>query len=53
MRTRDWKLISSGQLFDMANDPEEENPIFKKEDTKASAAARLELEAILLNVKRD
>lgn len=53
VRTRDWKLISSGQLFDMANDPEEENPIFKKEDTKASAAARLELEAILLNVKRD
>ena len=50
IRTRDWKLISSGQLFDMANDPEEETPILKKDDTEVSAAAREKLESILAGV---
>ena len=52
VRTRGWKLISSGQLFNMVTDPEEKNPIFKDKDTKASAAARLELELILSSVAR-
>lgn len=53
VRTRDWKLISNGQLFDMVNDPNEENPILEDKDSEASATARLELESILSKVRRN
>jgi arylsulfatase A-like enzyme len=50
IRTRDWKLVSNGQLFDMENDPEEQNPILAEDDTEASANAREKLEGVLSSI---
>lgn len=47
LRTRDWKLLSNGALFDMQNDPEEKNPIRPGTGNPESKRIRSELQAIL------
>ncbi len=47
VRTRDWKLLPDGKLFDMRSDIHEKNPIIASDDTPASAAARTRLDSIM------
>ncbi|MEM7396475.1 MAG: sulfatase-like hydrolase/transferase [Verrucomicrobiota bacterium] len=47
VRTRDWKLVSDGRLFQLAKDPDEKKAIAAKSDTPESKAARKELAEIL------
>ena len=47
VRTRDWKLLGSGPLFDMRGNPFAEKAIQAKDDTPESSAAREKLTAIL------
>jgi arylsulfatase A-like enzyme len=47
IRTRDWKLLGDGRLYDMNSDPFEENPIVGEEDTPESRSARTGLDSIL------
>ncbi len=48
---QNWKLISDGQLFDMANDPWEQDPISPENDTPDSAAARQKLSATMAGLR--
>jgi len=52
IRTRDWKLVGDGRLFDMNSDPYEKNPIAKGEDTPESNLARTGLDSILTNLRK-
>ncbi len=45
LRDDAWKLINSGELYDMTRDPDERRPIGPGQDTPESAAARAQLEA--------
>ncbi|MGA0408929.1 MAG: sulfatase, partial [Limisphaerales bacterium] len=47
IRTRDWKLLNDGQLFDMRGDPFHEVAIPASRDTPETAAARKKLTALL------
>jgi hypothetical protein len=49
IRQGDWKLREKEKLFDLLNDPFEENPIRpnRKDDTDLSAQRRKELKLIL------
>jgi len=40
IRTRDWKLYSNDELFDMRKDTAEQKPILKANDTEATAKVR-------------
>ena len=51
VRTRDWKLLHDGQLFDMRGDPFTEKAIPKTKDTPESKTAREELSEILSRLK--
>ena len=42
-----WKLYDDGQFFEYANDVLEENPIPKKQQSAAAAAARQTLQLVL------
>lgn len=46
VRSRRWKLLDSGELFDMLNDPDEERPILRTGGADA-AAARKRLQSLL------
>ncbi|NCF94669.1 MAG: sulfatase-like hydrolase/transferase [Verrucomicrobiaceae bacterium] len=52
VRTRDWKLLRDGQLFDMRGDPFAEVAIPKADDTPESKAARTRLSEILARLKQ-
>jgi arylsulfatase A-like enzyme len=52
VRTRDWKLLHDGQLFDMRGDPFAEVAIPKADDTPESKAARTRLSEILARLKQ-
>lgn len=43
LRDARWKLLRSGELFDLARDPDERTPIVASGDTPESAAARARL----------
>ena len=45
LRDRRWKLTNSGDLYDLARDPDESAAIEPARDTTESAAARARLEA--------
>jgi hypothetical protein len=47
VRSKDWKLLPDGQLFDMRSDIHETNPITPEQDTPASARARASLDSIM------
>ncbi|KPL14243.1 MAG: hypothetical protein AMS26_11420 [Bacteroides sp. SM23_62] len=47
VRSKDWKLLPDGKLFDMRSDIHEKNPIMPAEDTPVSAAARTTLDSIM------
>jgi len=51
VRTKDWKLLPDGNLFDMRSDTHETNPIQTAEDTPASAAARATLDSIMTELR--
>jgi arylsulfatase A len=51
VRSRDWKLLPDGELFDMRSDIHEKNPILPAADTPASAAARARLDSIMTNLR--
>jgi len=51
VRSRDWKLLPDGKLFDMRSDIHEKNPIMPAEDTPASAAARATLDSIMAELR--
>lgn len=51
VRTRDWKLIDDGKLFDMRGDPFTEKAILKSDETPDSKAARMKLKPILDRLK--
>jgi arylsulfatase A len=51
VRSRDWKLLPDGKLFDMRSDIHETKPIFPEEDTPASAAARAMLDSIMTDLR--
>ena len=46
LRTEDWKLMWDGRLFDMENDPYEQNPIMADQDDALSGVARTRLDSI-------
>ena len=46
VRTRDWKLLWDGRLYDMSADPYEQQPFLPDSDTEASASARSNLDSI-------
>ena len=46
VRIKNWKLHNNGRLFDIYNDPFENEPIVKNADTKKSAVVRKDLELI-------
>ena len=45
LRDERWKLLNSGELYDMVQDPDEMQPIGVGQDTADSAGARARLEA--------
>ncbi len=47
VRSKDWKLLPDGRLFDMTSDRHETRPIMTEEDTPASAAARAALDSVM------
>jgi arylsulfatase A len=51
VRSREWKLLPDGKLFDMRSDIHEKNPILPEEDTPASAAARARLDSIMTDLR--
>jgi arylsulfatase A len=51
VRTRDWKLLPDGKLFDMRSDIHEKNPILEDADTPASARARSSLDSIMTELR--
>jgi len=51
VRSRDWKLLPDGKLFDMRFDIHEKNPITTAGDTPASAAARARLDSIMTELR--
>ena len=40
MRDQRWKLLSTGEIIDLQNDPQEQSPLTSDNDTVDSAAAR-------------
>ena len=52
IRTRHWKLLDDGQLFDMRGDPFHEIAIPAAKDTPETAAARKKLTALLAGFPR-
>lgn len=53
IRNAEWKLYLNGDLFDMKNDPFEESPITRENDTEASAEIRAFLSGELQQLRRD
>ena len=51
VRSKDWKLLPDGKLFDLRSDIHEKNPIMPAEDTPASTAARASLDAIMAELR--
>ena len=51
VRTREWKLLWTGELFDMKADEYEKSPIRQKDDSPRSSAARAELKEILEEIR--
>jgi len=51
VRSKDWKLLPDGKLFDMRSDTHENNPIMPAEDTPASATARASLDSIMTELR--
>ena len=51
VRSKDWKLLPDGKLFDMRSDIHEENPILESGDTPASAKARVTLDSIMMELR--
>jgi arylsulfatase A len=51
IRTKRWKLYSSGLLYDMTNDPSESFAIKPSDDTEESAQIREKLQTVLTNLK--
>jgi arylsulfatase A len=51
VRSKDWKLLPGGKLFDMRSDIHEENPILESADTPASAKARVTLDSIMTELR--
>ncbi len=47
VRSKKWKLLPDGKLFDMRSDIHEKNPILPGDDTPQSAKARTELDSIM------
>ena len=47
MRIPNWKLLSTGELFDLVNDPDEKHPIAVEEDTPASGDARRKMLVVM------
>ena len=47
VRSRDWKLLGSGHLYDMRGDPLEERPIAPGSGPPEAIAARRHLQAVL------
>lgn len=43
-RDRTWKLYGSGELYHVADDPQEQHPIRPEDDTEAAAEARKKLQ---------
>lgn len=52
IRTRDWKLMDSGELFDMRGDPFTEVAIQQTDDTEESQAARKKLSNLMSHLPR-
>ena len=52
IRTRGWKLLDNGQLFDMRGDPFKEIAILQPDDTEESQAARKKLSTIMSRLQR-
>ncbi|NCF88136.1 MAG: sulfatase-like hydrolase/transferase [Verrucomicrobiaceae bacterium] len=52
VRTRDWKLLDDGKLFDMRGDPFVETAILESGDTSESKAARNRLKQVLDRLKK-
>lgn len=51
IRSRDWKLLGDGKIFDMKSDIHEESPILPDQDTPESERARTELDSIIKDLK--
>ncbi len=51
IRTRNWKLMHNGRLYDLAADPYENKPIKPGKDTPASKTARQRLAGILKELR--
>jgi arylsulfatase A len=47
LRSRRWKLLDNGELFDMENDPDEQAPILPGGEGAEAAAARERLRSLL------
>jgi len=47
VRSRNWKLLSTGELFDLVNDPDEKHPIAIEDDTPVSRAARRKMMVVI------
>jgi arylsulfatase A len=47
VRSKDWKLLPDGKLFDIRSDIHEKHPIMPGKDTPASAVARATLDSIM------
>jgi arylsulfatase A len=51
VRSKQWKLLPDGKLFDMNSDIHEKAPIMPAEDTPASAVARATLDSIMTELR--
>ncbi len=51
VRSKNWKLLPDGKLFDMRSDIHEQNPIMEDDDTPASARARSTLDSIMTTLR--
>ena len=47
VRIPNWKLLSTGELFDLVDDPDEKHPIAVEEDTPASRDARRKMLVVM------
>jgi arylsulfatase A len=51
VRSKDWKLLPDGRLFDMKSDPLEKHPVMPAEDTPSTAAARAVLDSVMTSLR--
>jgi arylsulfatase A len=53
VRTREWKLLGSGDLYDMTRDPWEEHALRPEGEPEAARRARARLQAVLDSLQGD